>query len=124
MVPVPCSGFVFFLGREVPREQLLVVIRSFGGQIGWAGDESPFLEHSNQITHQVRLFPQAPLSFNLGLATTEVFPGPGLGMTVHCACQQDMILSSHPMLNYFVFSAEQWLPVHKDIAILIVSSHE
>lgn len=47
------SGFVFFLGREVPREQLLVIIRSFGGQIGWAGEESPIPEDSEQITHQI-----------------------------------------------------------------------
>lgn len=46
-------GFIFFLGREVPREQLLVVIRSFGGVVGWDGDGSPIDESSNQITHQV-----------------------------------------------------------------------
>ena len=45
---------VFFLGREVPREQLLVVIRSFGGMVGWTGEESPILDTDERITHQVR----------------------------------------------------------------------
>lgn len=53
-----CSGLVFFMGREVPREQLLVVIRSFGGEVGWAGEESPMQEDSDLITHQV--CPAAP----------------------------------------------------------------
>ena len=47
-------GMVFFLGREVPREQLLVVIRSFGGVVGWTGEESPILDTDERITHQVR----------------------------------------------------------------------
>jgi hypothetical protein len=62
---LPCSGFVFFLGREVPREQLLVVIRSFGGQIGWAGDESPIQEDNDQITHQVISPPPPPFYLEL-----------------------------------------------------------
>ena len=47
------KGLVFFLGREVPREQLLLVIRSFGGQAGWAGEGSPIAESDERITHQV-----------------------------------------------------------------------
>ena len=50
---VAFRGLVFYLGREVPREQLLVVIRSFGGAVGWDGEESPFEEESPAITHQV-----------------------------------------------------------------------
>lgn len=53
MEGVPCRGLVFFLGREVPQEQLLVVIRAFGGQVGWDGEESPFQEGDSSITHQV-----------------------------------------------------------------------
>lgn len=46
-------GMVFFLGREIPREQLLLVIRSFGGDAGWAGEGSPFSEDDERITHHV-----------------------------------------------------------------------
>jgi pescadillo protein len=46
-------GMVFFLGREVPREQLLLVIRSFGGDAGWAGEGSPLSEEDARITHHV-----------------------------------------------------------------------
>ena len=46
-------GLVFFLGREVPREQLLLVVRSFGGECGWTGEGSPFSEEDVRITHHV-----------------------------------------------------------------------
>ncbi len=41
--------------REVPREPLLLVIRSFGGTAAWAGEGSPLDEADESITHQVRL---------------------------------------------------------------------
>lgn len=44
---------MFFLGREVPREQLLLVVRSFGGEAGWDGEGSPIREGDERITHQV-----------------------------------------------------------------------
>lgn len=44
---------MFFLGREVPREQLLLIIRAFGGEAGWDGDGSPLSEGDERITHQV-----------------------------------------------------------------------
>ena len=51
--PRPRQGLVFFLGREVPREQLLFVIRSFGGEAAWDGEGSPFAEAHEGVTHQV-----------------------------------------------------------------------
>ena len=39
--------------REVPQEQLLLVIRSFGGIAAWAGEGSPLDEADDSITHQV-----------------------------------------------------------------------
>ena len=39
--------------REVPREPLLLVIRSFGGAVAWAGQGSPLDEADESITHQV-----------------------------------------------------------------------
>ncbi|KAH7421736.1 hypothetical protein KP509_13G073400 [Ceratopteris richardii] len=43
----------FFLGREVPRESLLLLIRAFGGVASWAGDNAPFEESDEDITHQI-----------------------------------------------------------------------
>ena len=48
------KGLVFFLGREVPGEQLLFVIRAFGGSVAWQGEGSPMEESDERITHQVR----------------------------------------------------------------------
>lgn len=42
-----------FLGREVPRESLLFVIRAFGGVASWDGDGAPFKESDEDITHQI-----------------------------------------------------------------------
>lgn len=47
------KGMNFFLGREVPREQLSLVIQSFGGIVGWDGEGSPFDEMDEKITHQI-----------------------------------------------------------------------
>jgi hypothetical protein len=46
-------GLVFLLGREVPKEALLLVIRAFGGTVGWQGEGSPLQESDEAITHQV-----------------------------------------------------------------------
>ena len=50
------KGLKFFLGREVPRESLTFVIRSFGGQVSW--DKTSFVgatysETDTSITHQI-----------------------------------------------------------------------
>jgi pescadillo protein len=45
------SGCVFFLGREVPRENIEFIVRAFGGQVSWDGGSIP--ETSNLITHQI-----------------------------------------------------------------------
>eukprot|EP00899_Mesostigma_viride_P011595 jgi/Mesvir1/20436/Mv12333-RA.1 len=47
------SGKVFFLARETPREQLMFVIRSFGGQVAWEGEGSPLEEGDDSINYQV-----------------------------------------------------------------------
>lgn len=56
------KGLVFFLGREVPREQLLFVIRAFGGVVAWQGEGSPLQESHDSITHQVGIHQVLPLS--------------------------------------------------------------
>lgn len=49
------KGLVFFLGREVPREQLMFMIRAFGGKVAWAGEGSPLEEGDESITHQASI---------------------------------------------------------------------
>ena len=56
------KGLVFFLGREVPREQLLFVIRAFGGVVAWQGEGSPLQESDETITHQVGCMALASVS--------------------------------------------------------------
>ncbi|CAI5958147.1 unnamed protein product [Closterium sp. NIES-65] len=51
-------GLVLFLGREVPREPLLFVIRAFGGKASWEGEGAPAPETDEAITHQVVDRPQ------------------------------------------------------------------
>lgn len=50
------SGMKFFLNREVPRESLTFVIRSFGGQVSWDKNLFPgatYDETDPTITHQI-----------------------------------------------------------------------
>lgn len=50
------KGFLFFLNREVPKESLEFVIRSFGGEVIWEDpSETGFSikEDDSRITHQV-----------------------------------------------------------------------
>ncbi len=47
------SGLRFFLSRECPHACLELVIRSFGGTVGWEGAGSPFNEKSDQVTHHL-----------------------------------------------------------------------
>lgn len=50
------TGLTFFLGREVPKESLTFVIRSFGGNVSWDGDSTPgatYAESDDSITHQI-----------------------------------------------------------------------
>jgi len=50
------QGFKFYLNREVPRESLTFVIRSFGGEVSWDGELYPgstFDEADESITHQI-----------------------------------------------------------------------
>lgn len=50
------SGLKFYLNREVPRESLTFVIRSFGGEVSWDNTLFPgatFAESDSTITHQI-----------------------------------------------------------------------
>jgi pescadillo protein len=47
------QGLVVWLSREVPREVLMLIIRSFGGAVCWDGPGSPMAESDERITHAV-----------------------------------------------------------------------
>jgi pescadillo protein len=47
------SGLVFFLSREVPRGYLELVCLSYGGTVGWEGDDSPIGIRDKSITHHL-----------------------------------------------------------------------
>ena len=50
------KGLKFFLGREVPREQFVLAIKSFSGQVSWDKTTalgSTYQEDDETITHQV-----------------------------------------------------------------------
>jgi pescadillo protein len=47
------SGLRFFCNREVPLDWLQICILSLGGQVGWAGETSPYSESDSSITHHV-----------------------------------------------------------------------
>lgn len=43
----------FFLSREVPRGYLELIILSYGGRVGWEGQDSPISIEDSRITHHV-----------------------------------------------------------------------
>jgi len=50
------EGLKFFLGREVPREPLVFMIRALGGEVSWDKGVAPgatFSEEDERITHQI-----------------------------------------------------------------------
>jgi len=49
-------GLKFFLGREVPREPLVFMIRSMGGEVSWCATTAPgssYTEEDDRVTHQI-----------------------------------------------------------------------
>lgn len=50
------KGLKFFINREVPREPLVIIIRSFGGKVSWDSSVfsgSTYDENDETITHQI-----------------------------------------------------------------------
>ena len=47
------KNLIIWLAREVPREPLMLLIRSFGGIACWDGVGSPYTESDEEITHQI-----------------------------------------------------------------------
>lgn len=46
-------NLTFFISREVPRGYLELIILSFGGQVGWEGQDSPISMDDSSITHHI-----------------------------------------------------------------------
>jgi pescadillo protein len=46
-------NLTFFLSREVPRGYLELIILSYGGNVGWEGQDSPIPMNDASITHHV-----------------------------------------------------------------------
>jgi len=45
---------LFWISREVPKESLEFIIKSFGGQVAWSGEGSPIDDENNEtITHHI-----------------------------------------------------------------------
>ncbi|DBA73718.1 TPA: hypothetical protein ACH3X2_009696 [Trebouxia sp. C0005] len=108
------KGLVFFLGREVPRElreQVLFVIRAYGGVVAWQGEGSPMDESDERITHQpLWVFDSA----NFGVvAKAELYgvgmvPPPHLSLFVQIAEEGNVPDYSQTMLKLQVkYSQEQ-----------------
>jgi len=47
------KGLVFWVSREVPRDQVSFVLRAFGGEVAWDGEGSPYAHNDERITHEV-----------------------------------------------------------------------
>merc|ERR1739846_253816 len=50
------KGLKFFLGREIPREPLVFMIRSFGGEVSWDNTAAPgstYQVDDTSVTHQI-----------------------------------------------------------------------
>lgn len=57
------EGLKFFIGREVPRDQIVFVIRSFGGEVSWdkmTNIGATYGEDDPGITHQIIDRPKIP----------------------------------------------------------------
>ena len=46
-------NLTFFLSREVPRGYLELIILSYGGKVGWEGQDSPIAMDDKSITHHI-----------------------------------------------------------------------
>ena len=46
-------NLTFFLSREIPRGYLELIILSYGGKVGWEGQDSPIAMEDKSITHHI-----------------------------------------------------------------------
>jgi pescadillo len=58
------AGLTFFLSREIPRGYLELVCLSYGGKVGWEGEDSPVSTKDSSITHNIVDRPKLPASYD------------------------------------------------------------
>ena len=58
------DGLVFFINREVPRNMMIFIIKSFGGEVCWDGEGSPYDADDAAITHVVIDRPTTNMKLN------------------------------------------------------------
>ena len=47
------ANLTFYLSREVPRGYLELIILSYGGKVGWEGQDSPIKMDDSSVTHHI-----------------------------------------------------------------------
>ena len=58
------DGLMFFINREVPRDMMIFIIKSFGGEVCWEGEGSPYEPDDPRITHVVIDRPTTNMKLN------------------------------------------------------------
>mmetsp|Transcript_29075 Transcript_29075/g.42449 ORF Transcript_29075/g.42449 Transcript_29075/m.42449 type:complete len:671 (-) Transcript_29075:393-2405(-) len=69
------AGLTFFISREVPRGYLELICLSYGGKVGWEGEDSPISVKDASITHHIVDRPKLPSSYN-GLPSSREYVQP------------------------------------------------
>jgi len=57
------AGLTFFISREVPKGYLELIALSYGGKVGWEGNDSPISVKDPSITHHIIDRPKLPAAF-------------------------------------------------------------
>ncbi len=57
------AGLTFFISREVPKGYLELIALSYGGKVGWEGNDSPISVKDPSITHHIIDRPKLPAVF-------------------------------------------------------------
>ena len=71
------KGLRFFLGREIPRDSIVFMIRAFGGEVSWDSTISAgatFDENDQSITHQLCDRPKESVDMKYALSRRYVQP--------------------------------------------------
>lgn len=59
------AGLTFFISREVPKGYIELICLSYGGKVGWDGNDSPISMKDPSITHHIIDRPKLPSSLKV-----------------------------------------------------------